>query len=91
MPGSVGLTESQQPISKDIVITVLTNVTAPIKSEPFRAESAVCGNVYMEKHPYLTAALPCMEALVIILVGTLVTSISIQPYERKRQNDIRVH
>jgi len=85
LPGSVGLTESQQPIPKDIVITVLTNVTAPITSTPFRIESPIRGNLFMEKQPYQTEALSCIGAGVIILVGTMVTSISIQIYESKRQ------
>jgi DNA-binding transcriptional ArsR family regulator len=86
VPGSIGLTESQQPIPKDIVITMLTNVTAPIASAPFRVESAIGhGNVRIEKQPYRTAALPCMAAGLIMLVGTLITSISIQLYERKQQ------
>ncbi len=85
VPGSVGLAESQQPIPKDILITVLTNMTAPITSQPFRVESARYGNVYIEKQPYRVGALPCIAAGVILLVGTLITSISTQLYERKWQ------
>ncbi len=35
VPSSVGLSISEQPIPKDIVITVLTNKTAPIAPSPF--------------------------------------------------------
>lgn len=85
VPGSIGLTESQQPIPKDIVITVLTNVTSPIASAPFRVESRIYGTGFAEKHPYRTVAVPCIAVAMVILVGTSITSISIQRYERKWQ------
>jgi DNA-binding transcriptional ArsR family regulator len=85
VPSAVGLTESQQPIPKDIMITVLTNVTAPITSTPFRVESQKHGNLFMEKQPYRAEAFLCIGAGVTILAGTLITSISIQIYENKRQ------
>jgi DNA-binding transcriptional ArsR family regulator len=86
VPSSIGLSISQQPIPKDIVITVLTNKTAPIAFSPFIVESAMYGNGFMEEQPYRTQAFACMSSGVLILGASLITSVSIQIYERKKQN-----
>ena len=83
VPGSIGLTESQQPIAKDIVITVWTNATAPVESVPFKVESAMYGNTLIEKYPYRTEALLCLSGGLILLAGMLITSLSVYIYERK--------
>jgi len=86
VPGSIGLTESQQPIPKDIVITVRTNTTDPIESEPVRVESAMYGNRFIEKRPYQTEALLCLSGGLILLAGTSITFLSVYIYEHKHQS-----
>lgn len=83
VPSSIGLSISEQPIPKDIVISVLTNKTAPIETSPFIVESAMYGNRFTEEQPYRTLALACILAGTFILGAALITSISIQIYKRK--------
>jgi len=86
VPSSIGLSISEQPIPKDIVITVLTNKTAPIAPSPFIVESVMYGNRVIEEEPYRTQAFACISAGTFILGVALITSISIQMYERKKQS-----
>jgi DNA-binding transcriptional ArsR family regulator len=84
VPSSIGLSISEQPIPKDIVITVLTNKTAPIAPSPFIVESVMYGNRFIEEQPYRTLAWACISAGTFILVAALITSISIQMCKRKK-------
>lgn len=86
VPSSIGLSISEQPIPKDIMITVLTNKTAPIAPSPFIVESVMYGNRFIEEQPYRTQALACISAGTFILGAALIISISIQMYERKKQS-----
>jgi DNA-binding transcriptional ArsR family regulator len=84
VPSSIGFSISEQPIPKDIVITVLTNKTAPIEASPFIVESVMYGNRFIEEQPYRTLALACISAGTVILGAALITSISIQIYKRRK-------
>lgn len=83
VPSSIGLSISQQPIPKDIVITVLTNKTAPIAHPTLIVESVMYGNKFIEKQPYRTTAFECISVGAFILGATLIASILIQLYKRE--------
>lgn len=85
IPGSIGLSESQQPIPKDIVVTVLTNTSAPIKSAPFRIEAYRYGNVYIPTQPYRATGFKFIAAGTLLCIVTLITALFILPWWEFRE------
>jgi len=74
LPASIGLGISEQPIPRDIVVTVLTNITASNPAPLFKIEAPLYG-LYVERQPYRDQGFLCIAAGVIILIATLAVSI----------------
>lgn len=85
VPSSIGLAADQQPIPRDIIITVLTNVTSPVPPNPFRVESSLYANTFVERQPYRTVAFSIFGVGVLILGAALTHAILIQLVERRWQ------
>jgi DNA-binding transcriptional ArsR family regulator len=74
LPPSIGLGISQQPLPRDIVITVLTNTTDPNPASLFSVEAPIYGS-YVETQPYRNQAFLCIAAGVMILIAALALSV----------------
>jgi DNA-binding transcriptional ArsR family regulator len=74
LPASVGLGKNEQPLPRDIVISVFTNTTVPIPSSLLSVEAPFYQNLYVETRPYRNQGFQCAVAGLIILFATLMLS-----------------
>lgn len=74
LPTSIGLGISEQPLPRDIAVTVLTNTTASNPAPLLNIEAPPYG-LYVERQPYRDQGFPGIAAGIIILIATLAVSI----------------
>jgi len=74
LPASIGLGISEQPLPRDIIVTVLTNMTTSNPAPLFNIEAPLYG-LYVERQPYRDQVFLCIAAGIIILTATLAISI----------------
>jgi len=78
IPGSIGLSETQQPIVRDIVVTAFANTSWPITSG-FTIEAPRYGNAYIPTQPYRALGLKFIAAGTLLCIVMLITTFFILP------------
>jgi DNA-binding transcriptional ArsR family regulator len=74
LPASIGLGKSEQPLPRDIVITVLTNTTDPHPASLLNVVAPIYGS-YVESQPYRNQGFLCIAVGVIVLIAAFTLSI----------------
>jgi DNA-binding transcriptional ArsR family regulator len=74
LPASIGLAKSEQPLPRDIVISVFTNTTDPNPASLLSIEAPFYQNLYVETQPYRNQGFLCTAAGLMILFATLMLS-----------------
>lgn len=84
VPGTIGVSETQQPIVRDIVVTAFANTSGPITRE-FDIEAPRYGNAYMLTQPYRAMGFEFIAAGTVLCVLTLATALFILPWWKFRE------
>jgi DNA-binding transcriptional ArsR family regulator len=74
LPASIGLAKSEQPLPRDIVISVFTNTTDPNPASLLSIEAPFYQNLYVETQPYRNQGFLCTAAGLMILFAALMLS-----------------
>lgn len=82
LPASIGLGKDEQPLPRDIVISLLANTTDPMPALLLSVEAPIYGS-YVETQPYRNQGFLCIAAGVMILIAALASSVFLQIDERR--------
>jgi DNA-binding transcriptional ArsR family regulator len=74
LPASIGLAKSEQPLPRDIVISVFTNTTDPNPASLLSIEAPFYQNLYVETQTYRNQGFLCTAAGLMILFAALILS-----------------
>jgi hypothetical protein len=83
LPGTVGAAIDEQPLPRDIVVTLFTNTTEPIPGNCITIEG-LTANGWIETQPYMNQAIECMAASFFLLVATIVISALLAEDEQEK-------
>jgi DNA-binding transcriptional ArsR family regulator len=73
MPGTVGASIDEQPLPRDITVTMYTNTTEPLPGNLISI-GGLTSNGWIETQPYVSQAAECMAASFFLLVAAIVIS-----------------
>jgi DNA-binding transcriptional ArsR family regulator len=86
LPPSLGLSIDQQPLPRDIVISILTNTTSLNPPLAFSIEAPIYGNAYIETQPYRDQGFQCIAGGITVLIAVLTLSALFAIDEHKHQS-----